>query len=271
MPERILTPSQNALLGIAAGSIEVCCQQPMLYLKNASQQGLPMTLDPRILYRGLFASVANMGILTGIQFPLTGLVSQAFTGGVDRRLSSREMVASGFCGGLISGLVCGPMELIMIQQQRFGTSIMSTPGRVMAQGGGGGALLRGVTTACGREGLFTAGYLGLAPALSRQLVDDGVLGEGAADVAGAIGAGVVAATLSHPVDTIKTCMQGDIAGSKYGTVRATASMLMQEAGFKSFFRGWTWRTGRMIGATFIIGKCKKIIGPVMFPSAHDDL
>ena len=28
--------------------------------------------------------------------------------------------------------------------------------------------------------------------------------------AGASGAGMIAATLSHPLDTIKTCMQGDL-------------------------------------------------------------
>jgi hypothetical protein len=34
-----LTTGENTLLGIVAGTIEVSILQPMLYLKNASQQG----------------------------------------------------------------------------------------------------------------------------------------------------------------------------------------------------------------------------------------
>ena len=47
-----LTPAENTALGVAAGTIEVSLLQPMLYCKNATQQKLPFTIDPRILYRG---------------------------------------------------------------------------------------------------------------------------------------------------------------------------------------------------------------------------
>lgn len=48
-----LSPTENTMLGIAAGIIEVTILQPMLYCKNATQQKLPFTLNPRILYRGI--------------------------------------------------------------------------------------------------------------------------------------------------------------------------------------------------------------------------
>ena len=64
-----LSPLESVGLGVAAGTIEVCCLQPMLYCKNATQQGLPFTLNPAILYRGLTMSIMNMSILTGVQFP----------------------------------------------------------------------------------------------------------------------------------------------------------------------------------------------------------
>ena len=63
-----LSGAENAILGTLAGGIEVCCNQPIVYWKNASQQSLPFTLNPRYLYRGLVASVTNMAVLTGIQF-----------------------------------------------------------------------------------------------------------------------------------------------------------------------------------------------------------
>jgi len=99
---------------MGAGTIEVCLLQPMLYCKNATQQGLPFTLNPRTLYRGLGMSVINMSVLTGVQFPLTGTVSKLITGDSDRPMSSKEKILAGFLGGAISGIVCAPMELVMI-------------------------------------------------------------------------------------------------------------------------------------------------------------
>ena len=33
-----------------------------------------------------------------------------------------------------------------------------------------------------------------------------------------------------------------------------------------FFRGWSWRTTRMICAIWLLGQCKAQLGPVLFPS-----
>ena len=82
-------------------------------------------------------------------------------------------------------------------------------GRVLSEFGVSG-LFRGLVTSCGREGLFTAGYLGLGPVLSERLRTAYGLQKKVSDLVGASCAGVIAATLSHPLDTIKTCMQGDV-------------------------------------------------------------
>lgn len=52
--------------GFLSGCVEVSLMQPTVYYKNASQQQLPFTLQPNILYRGVGASVINMAILTGL-------------------------------------------------------------------------------------------------------------------------------------------------------------------------------------------------------------
>jgi hypothetical protein len=100
--------------------------------------------------------VSNMSVLTGIQFPLFGLISNIFTAGEKRKLTAGEQISAGFLGGFVSGVACAPMELVLIQQQKFGGSVFSTPKRLMQQGGARG-LFRGFLTASGREGLFTAG------------------------------------------------------------------------------------------------------------------
>lgn len=259
-----LSAVENATVGVAAGTIEVTILQPILYFKNAAQQNLPLSLSPRVLYRGLTMSITNMSVLTGLQFPLTGMVTNAITGGEKRKLKMSEMIASGFVGGAISGLVCGPMELVMIQQQRFGDSLLKCPSRIIGETGGAG-IMRGTVMSCGREGLFCAGYLGMGPAFTRELQESYGYDVGTAKFGGAVSSGVIAASLSHPMDTIKTCMQGDIVRKNYGTVGETASALYAESGLLAFFKGWHWRTGRMICAMFIMGECKDILSPLFFP------
>mmetsp|Transcript_16552 Transcript_16552/g.21211 ORF Transcript_16552/g.21211 Transcript_16552/m.21211 type:complete len:115 (-) Transcript_16552:237-581(-) len=106
-----LSAVENTALGVAAGTIEVTILQPMLYCKNATQQGLPFSLDPRVLYRGLAVSIEKMSIVTGIQFPLTGLAASVITNGHNHKLSATEQISS--------DLLRSPKELVLIQQQRF--------------------------------------------------------------------------------------------------------------------------------------------------------
>lgn len=263
---KMLSPLQNASLGAIAGTIEVIILQPMLYCKNATQQKLPLTLDLRVLYRGIGVSVSNMIVITGVQFPLTGAVSRLITGGQPRPLTEREKIGAAFSGGAISGLVCAPMELIMIQQQRFGATLVDAASRIVRERGVL-SLFRGLETSCGREGLFTAGYLGMGPVFADMMQRNYGVSAGTANFAGAAGAGVIAATLSHPLDTIKTCMQGDIERATYSDFVGTARTLLQQEGLGRFFNGWTFRTTRMICAIWLIGQCKNIFGPLLYPRA----
>lgn len=103
-----------------------------------------------------FLLFSNMSVLTGIQFPLFGMISNAFTGGENRKLTSVEQISAGFLGGAMSGFACAPMELVLIQQQKFGGSVFSTPSRLVSTYGAS-SMFRGFFTSCGREGIFTAG------------------------------------------------------------------------------------------------------------------
>jgi hypothetical protein len=87
-----LSEGENATLGVASGLIEVTVMQSTNYLKNAKQQGLPMTADPRVLYRGYLPNCANMGLATGFQFFVNGAIKKALTGGSSRALTPAEQV-----------------------------------------------------------------------------------------------------------------------------------------------------------------------------------
>ena len=95
---------------------------------------MPMTADPRILYRGYLPNCGNMGLCTGFQFFVNGAVKNVFTGGVSRPLSPLEQVSAGFVAGASSFCIAGPTELIMIQQQRKGQSIGATFAGVIKEG-----------------------------------------------------------------------------------------------------------------------------------------
>ena len=45
-------------------------------------------------------------------------------------------------------------------------------------------------------------------------------------VLGSIASGLIAATLSHPLDTIKTCMQGDVERKRYHNMRQTVRFFL---------------------------------------------
>lgn len=270
-PEQALmkmSPLENAAIGVGAGTIEVVALQPILYWKNATQQGLPLSLDPRKLYRGLSTSVVNMATLTGLQFPLTGAVAKVITGGEARPLADGEKVAAAFCGGFISGLACGPFELTMIQQQRFGGSIVSTPARLISTFGASG-MSRGLLMSCGREGIYTAGVLGTCPVFIDKFKQRG-WSTNQAKMGGAICAGVMSASISHPMDTIKSCLQGDIEQKTYTSHSGTVKTLMAEGGVGRFFSGYFFRTGRMILAVAIMNECKLRLSPLFFPHHFEE-
>ena len=94
-----MNPGENTIIGLATGLVDVSTTQWILYCKNASQQNIPLTLDPRKLYRGYTMSLVNMCILSGLQFPLTAAVKNTMTSGAERRLSDSEQISAGFVGG----------------------------------------------------------------------------------------------------------------------------------------------------------------------------
>merc|ERR1712167_489766 len=112
--------------------------------------------------------------------------------------------------------------------------------------------------------------MGSSPVLAEYLQTSYNFSPYVAKRSGAVASGVVAATLSHPMDTAKTCMQGDIEYKTYGGLTATIKTLHSEGGMGRFFNGWSWRTGRMICAIFIFGECKTRLAPIMYPKYFKD-
>jgi len=260
-----LSAQENLALGVLAGCGTKCMNYPLLTSKNYVQQGLPLSMNPRVFYRGLPMAMVNFGGTCGVQFWFTGTFQKLLNGGTGRALTGREQMTAAFLGGLCSGIPCSFWELTMIQQQRFGGSLFSTPQRLVRDHGVA-SLVRGMLPCMARESLFTTAMLGGCPVIQRELMERFSLSEPTALAAGALSASLVSGALTHPADSVKTCMQGDVGGITYTNVLGTGRVLAQQHGIaQGLFRGFGFRIALISTSFFLVNKWKATIAPVMFP------
>merc|ERR1711862_1030961 len=99
------------------------------------------------------------------------------------------------------------------------------------------------------EAIYTAGYLGLAPVITLRLSSTDYFKENTflSGITGACTAGIIAAILTHPIDTAKA----DIPAKEWTNARSTIVRLYNEQGYQSLCRGFMPRTTRICGAFFI--------------------
>ncbi|CAK9032275.1 Calcium-dependent mitochondrial ATP-magnesium/phosphate carrier protein 1 (AtAPC1) (Mitochondrial ATP-Mg/Pi carrier protein 1) [Durusdinium trenchii] len=257
-----LSESENALVGITAGIVDISCIQWAYYLKNARQQRLPLTWNPRILYRGYVANCANVAAGTSFQFATAGALKKVVLCGEHRELTDAEKVCTGFLAGFASGVMATPLELVMTQQQLKGGSALQNARSLPPS-----TVLRGCFPTCTREGLFTAAYLGVAPVLRAHLSSafpgtNEELHRMLAALAGAACSGI----LSHPFDTAKTCMQGDIERKTYGSFAQTCREIYSSGGgFRGFYRGLEFRFLRQVWQVWVLDLLRVKLSPLLFP------
>lgn len=195
------------------------------------------------------------------QFIVCGKVQQFLLNGEKRDPSETELFVSGLVAGASSGLLCGPAELIMIQQQLKGGSILARARDIGVVG-----MFRGMGCAATREGMWSVGYLSLPPVIRGRLTPY-VESEEQRRVIAALGGAFVSCIASHPFDTVKTCLQGDIEKKKYTSTMNGFSKIFSEAGVKAFYRGLWWRYTRQFLAIFLLDKFRSDAAPLIFPEA----
>lgn len=255
---------------MVVGMIEVLILQPFNYAKNMVQQQRPIQMNPGVWYRGVGPNCINMGSCTMIQFAVGGELKTLAAGGDPNKvLSLPEEMGCGVIAGATSALVGSPLELIMIQQQRKGGGIGVRLGNVMENPVN---ITRGIVGMAIREALWTCGYLSIPPVVRRTLMTsypETFDTNDKARVPAALLGGLFACYLTQPFDTIKTCMQGDIEREVYGTFTQTGKQIFADSGFTGFYRGATFRYGRMVCAVFIMDLMREKMGRLMYPQAFE--
>jgi hypothetical protein len=203
-----------------------------------------------------------------IQFVVGGKLKQLTLGtDVNRRLSLKEEMLCGIGAGTVSALVGSPLELIMIQQQRKGGSTLQTIKNIAQHPLN---VTRGLSGMIVRESLWTCGYLSIPPVVRHHLMEsypNQFPTNNAARVPAALLGGLFACYLTQPFDTIKTCMQGDIERQTFGTFSQTAKVLWGQNKLPAFYRGATFRYGRMACAVFIMDMSREAMSNFMYPEA----
>mmetsp|Transcript_29421 Transcript_29421/g.68588 ORF Transcript_29421/g.68588 Transcript_29421/m.68588 type:complete len:248 (+) Transcript_29421:44-787(+) len=242
-------------------------------MKNMTQIKQPISFNPMIMYRGVSANAVNMGSCTMIQFAVGGklknMVYEQTGGDRSRNLTLAEEIMCGIGAGTASAFIGSPLELVMIQQQKHsGKTLGQTVGRILENPVN---VYRGWVGAAVREALWTCGYLAIPPVVRRELINtkpEYFPTNDHARIPAALLGGLFACYLTHPFDTIKTCMQGDISRVKYGTFSQTFSTIMGGSmGIRGFYRGATFRYARMVCAVFIMDFMGEKVGQLMYPAA----
>lgn len=251
----VVTPLEHTLMGAAGGVLEVCVMQPMVGIKNALQEGRPVPRNPLHLYRGLTINAVSIAPITATQFGTNRLVEGFLAGSSQRHLSNIEKFASAGVSGAVSALVASPSELIIIQQQKSGRTLLAETS-LFFKTYSASSIFRGLMPCIGRETVYAAGYLGLCPVLKEVLESKGYSPATAMAISGVTG-GVFAAACSHPFDTMKTRMQAFMYSKpEYMTSAKTAQTIFSEGGILCFWRGLAPRMTRIIAATFILNQTR---------------
>lgn len=247
-----LSTIENLAVGSFAGALETCIQMPVLTYKFCLQEGRALPATPAAWYRGVAVQAGTVAPITALQFMINGLLQKIVLRGESRNLSDAEVMGTAAGAGAISALVYSPVDLTTIQQQKLALNPLRTVQHINEQFGIRG-LMRGFSACAGREAIYTAGYLGLSPVAIAHLSQMDSFKENtlAANLVGACGAGIVAALITHPIDTCKTMIQADIEGAKFSSARKAMSHLHSTEGISAFYRGAVPRTVRTCGAFLI--------------------
>ena len=177
-PTTTLTPIENLSVGAVGGALETCLQMPILTYKFCVQEGRALPQSVGGWYRGVTVQAGTVAPITAIQFMANGIIQNAITtfktkstGAVTSpSLSGGEQIFAAATAGAISAVVYSPVDLITIQQQKLQLNPINTLKHIYQNYGLTHGLYRGFGMCVGREAIYTAGYLGLAPVITDQFV-----------------------------------------------------------------------------------------------------
>jgi len=236
-------------------------QQPTVSWKNALQEGRPITFNPLVLYRGVWINAATIMPITCSQFAVSRALELQILKDGATNLTDAQKIGCAAMGGCASSLFSCPAELTILQQQKTGDTLGTTLRRITSQYGVT-SLYRSIGCTAIREGVYSVGYLGVCPIIQSRLAEVEALKDKPYTtwILGAFSAGLMGAVCSHPFDTIKTRMQGNLETSTSNEYRHFSGAARAVYNEGQMFAGMVPRGLRILGATIILSTFKEQAG-----------
>jgi len=258
-PPALLNELENVGVGIVGGATETCLLMPMLTAKFCLQEKRPFPTTPGGWYRGVFVQAGNLAPITAVQVLLNGVFEKYLFGATDSKpLSDTQKMLASSMAGAGSAVVYSPVDLVSIHQQKLQKSPADTM-RWIYGNHGLAAVWRGVSAMACREAICTAGYLGMAPVLTKYFSE--MPGRREKHLENRMGAcaiaGVTASLITHPVDTAKTNVQADMQGKTFKSAIQAMPKLYAEGGIAAFYRGGAARCVRTVGAFIVVSSLRE--------------
>lgn len=210
-------------------------------------------MNPGIVYRGLAANLSSMVPITGLQVGLDRLISSKIqNNSTDPTLYQRLL--SSTASGVIASFIATPTENIMTFQKQVGAKPLAAMTMKYTQESVYG-FAKGFAGTALRDGIFVSFYRALVPC-AKERITPHVPNDFVATIMAGSPIGVLAAYLSHPLDTIKTKQQ--TSKNPQGFV-ATTKGIYGQLGLRGFFSGSVARAGRVAIAIPVMTKATEVV------------
>jgi len=185
----------------------------------------------RTMYRGVNSPLAGVAAINAICFGVYGNVNRRLT----NPESLRSVTIAGMASGAVQALVCGPLELVKIQQQTRsdGKSATETLRSIVDKSGFKG-LTRGLGITAMREVPAFGIYFSSYEYMVRLKKDSAAW----VFTVGGI-SGILSWIFTYPIDMVKTRLQADTigAGQQYKGILNCLKQSVASEGYSCLFRG----------------------------------
>jgi hypothetical protein len=195
------------------------------------------------LYKGLSASLVREGSYSAIRLGLYDKARQLFGASDPSTTPLYAKIFAGACTGAIGSAIANPSDVVKIRMQAdvsntFNYSHILDGVVKIYKSEGLSGLWRGVGATTQRAALLTAAQIPSYDHSKYYLRQNRIMEEGfQLHFCCSMFAGLVTATVTSPIDVIKTRIMNSSDEGKLGTFQAGVNIINTE-GIRGFYKGW---------------------------------
>ncbi|MDP3704516.1 MAG: MC/SLC25 family protein [Legionellaceae bacterium] len=240
--KKMLDPISSAYVGALVGVLQTAASLPFWSIKTRKQCGYPFSIDPRILYKGVFPATASITLMSVSQVCCTTAIHRWFRKEVNKHHetiepeSQTQRIISALAGGASSTIISNPVGVVITQQHKHDNSTFIQTAIDLSKHHGLG---RFYISAVGNgiiNSIFTFAFYAAYPLLKTQCSDH-LHNELISTIASGICIGLLTGTFTQPFDTIKT-LQEKAADEQKISFRKSLKTIYKTRGALGFYSGF---------------------------------